>query len=86
MNRELKIRIRDFRALEHALQERHATLLKTLHVKDTYFNQPKGNVLKITEDETGIFLVRLEEHDGMFLVRSYEPIGNPPEMLQMMEQ
>ena len=66
MPEELKIRIHDYRKVESHLKKIGAKFFEELNVTDTYFKQPKGKVLKITEDEKGVFLVNLEAKDNKF--------------------
>ncbi len=74
MAEELKIRIPDYRKAEAGLLKLGARFLGEISVKDTYYIQPKGEVLKITEDDKGDFLVRLKLKDGKFGIVKYEPV------------
>jgi len=76
MPEELKIRIHDYRKVESHLKKIGAKFFEELNVTDTYFKQPKGKVLKITEDEKGVFLVNLEAKDNKFDIVKYERIDN----------
>ncbi len=76
MAEELKIRIKYYKEMEKHLKEFGAKFLEEIHVIDTYFKQPKGQVLKITEDDKGNFLVNLKSRKGKFEIVKYEKIKN----------
>jgi len=76
MSEELKIRIRDYKKVEENLVKCGAKFSEEIDVVDTYFRQPVGEVLKITEDNRGNFLVNLKSKDGKFEIVKYEPIDN----------
>lgn len=76
MSQELKIRIGDYGAARKGLESLGARFVKELHVTDTYFNQPEGHVLKMTEDEEGDFVVELEARRGGFDYIRYDRIGD----------
>jgi len=73
---ELKIRINNYKKVEENLIKLGAKFDEELDVVDTYFNQPSGEVLKITEDNKGDFLVKLKLKEGKFVVVKYEPVRN----------
>ena len=74
MPKELKVRIQDVATLEQRLGEIGAKFERELCAVDTYFNQPGGRVLKIVEDDDGVFLSQLESKDGGFAVVSRDPV------------
>lgn len=76
MQRELKVRIDDFREVEKKLAELGAKFIKEFTYKYTYFNQPEGKVLKITKREEGNFLVKLERRASNFNCLSNEHVSN----------
>lgn len=76
MREELKIRIRNSPEVDKGLLQKGAKFSHEFHVVDTYFQQPKGEVLKITEDETGNFLVNLKARDGKFEIVKYQKLDN----------
>ncbi len=76
MAEELKIRIRDYKKVEKNLIKLGAKFSEEIDVVDTYFKQPTGKVLKITEDNRGNFLVNLKSENGKFKIVKYEPIDN----------
>ncbi|MBM3303546.1 MAG: hypothetical protein FJY76_00475 [Candidatus Aenigmarchaeota archaeon] len=76
MAEELKIRIHDYRKVEEKLTDIGANFTEELNVTDTYFKQPKGNVLKVTQDERGDFLVKLRAAKGKFRILKYEKLDN----------
>lgn len=80
MRGELKVKINNYRKVEAGLLRLGAKFSKELHVLDTYFNQPKGRVLKITEDDTGKFLVNLKSKGGGFEIVKQEKINNVDEL------
>lgn len=71
---ELKFRIRNYENTEEKLRKLGAEFLKELHVTDIYFKQPEGKVLKITIDNSGMFLVELEATAGKFQIKAYAPL------------
>jgi len=73
---ELKIRINNYKKVEKKLIKLGAKFTEELDVVDTYFKQPSGEVLKITEDNKGDFLVKLKLKEGKFVVVKYEPVRN----------
>lgn len=74
MIEELKIKIRDFKDVEEHLVRQGAKFVREIDVVDTYFKQPAGEVLKVTEDDSGNYLVNLKSKDGKFEILKYEPI------------
>jgi len=76
MAEELKIRIKGYKEVEKHLEKLGARFIEEINAVDTYFKQPKGEVLKITEDERGDFLVNLKSKDGKFRVVKYEKIDD----------
>jgi adenylate cyclase class IV len=75
MAEELKIKIQDYKKIEDDLIKLGAKFTEEINVVDTYFKQPKGIVLKITEDDKGDFLVNLKSKNGKFEIVKYEPIN-----------
>ena len=80
---ELKIRIHDHEKIESSLKQKGAVFTEELQVTDTYLLQPKGEVLKITEDNKGDFLVHLKSSEGRFQILKYEKIYNKQELKQV---
>lgn len=76
MAREVKIRIDDRRLIEVTLDALGAERGQHLHVTNVYFKQPPGEVLKMSQDETGDFLVQLRAGDGGFELIANEPIAD----------
>ena len=76
MREELKIRIRGYKDIEKNLVRLGAKFIKEINATDTYFTQPAGEVLKITEDERGDFLVNLKSKRGKFEIVGYKPIND----------
>lgn len=84
-SQELKIRIESYEDAREKLERSGANLTKELTVRDTYFKQPGNKVLKITEDNTGDYLVELEPEDGGFQIRRYEEINDAESRKQELE-
>lgn len=76
MVEELKIRIHDYNKVEDNLIRLGAEFSEEINVVDTYFKQPAGEVLKITEDGRGNFLVNLKSRKGKFEIVKYEKISD----------
>ena len=76
MAQELKVRITNYIKIEEKLIILGCRFLEELNVTDTYFSQPEGKVLKLTEDETGSFLVELQAKDGKFSILKNEKLEN----------
>jgi adenylate cyclase class IV len=66
MPSELKARLADWRATASALYDKGAVLQQELGLTDTYYNQPAGSVLKLTETGGGATLVELKASGGGF--------------------
>lgn len=80
MTEELKIRIHGYKKVEEKLKRLGAKFSEEINVIDTCFNPPKNEVLKITEDDKGNFLVNLKSKDGKFEIVKYERIDDVDEM------
>lgn len=80
MNEELKTRIKDAESAKEKLKELGGKFDRELHVKDTYFKTPSDEVLKITEDDSGSYLVELHKREGKFQIVRYEEIENAGEI------
>lgn len=76
MAEELKIRIHDYKKIEDKLKILGAEFTEEISVVDTYFKQPAGEVLKITKDDRGDFLVNLRSRKGKFEILRYERIDD----------
>jgi adenylate cyclase class IV len=76
MQQELKIRIKNYKLIEQKLFKLGAKFLKEIKATDTYFNQPKSLVLKITQDDEGNFLVKLKREDDKFKIIGSKQIGS----------
>ncbi len=76
MPEEIKIRISDYKKVEEHLTNLGAKFVEEIDVVDTYFNQPGDDVLKITEDNKGNFLVQLIARNGKFEIVKYDKIKN----------
>jgi adenylate cyclase class IV len=80
MVEELKIQIYDYKKIEANLKRLGWKFSEEINVTDTYFNSPKSEVLKITEDDKGNFLVNLKSKNGKFQIVKYEKTDNVQEM------
>ena len=76
MKKEIKIRIHDYKKVEKKLVKFGGKFREQIDVVDTYFNQPNGKVLKITEDNKGNFLVKLKSNNGGFEIVQYDKIDD----------
>lgn len=76
MVEELKIRIHNYKKVERRLKSFGAKFTEEIDVIDTYFYSITGEVLKITEDDKGNFLVNLKSENGKFKIMKYEKIDN----------
>jgi len=76
MAEELKIRIHGYRGVEDKLKSLEGRFTEEIDVVDTYFKQPAGEVLKITEDDRGDFFVNLKLVEGKFQILKYEKIDD----------
>lgn len=74
MKKEIKIRIHNYKKVEDNLTKLGAKFSEEIDVVDTYFKQPAGKVMKITQDDRGNFLVKLEAKDGGFEILKYTKI------------
>ncbi|MDA2922487.1 hypothetical protein MYX07_04455 [Patescibacteria group bacterium AH-259-L07] len=86
MAEELKIQINDHKEIEKKLLELGAKFVEEISVKDTYFQQPKGEVLKITEDDYGNFFVNLKSRNGKFEIVKYKKVGNVDKLKSKLTQ
>lgn len=68
------MRIQDAEEIESALKRLGAVFEGETSFTDTYFDQPLGRVLKITENKEGTFLVSLHAKDGKFRITKKEAI------------
>ncbi len=84
MKKELKVKIHDYKSVEDRLKRLGGQFKGEIRVKDTYFNQLDGKVLKITEDDKGDFLVELHGKDGGFIIKKYEKINNSEELKEQL--
>ncbi|MBN1646238.1 hypothetical protein JW868_04330 [Candidatus Woesearchaeota archaeon] len=81
MAEELKIRISDVKAVRSKLKRLGVTPSSVLKVKDTYFNQPKGSIVKITEDSEGDSVIYMRTKAGKFEIIKHDEIENKDEVL-----
>lgn len=82
MQQELKIRIHHHSKIEARLKELGAVFVKEANFVDTYFNAPKGKVMKIVENKDGATVVRFAENNGKFDVVGREKIDDLQKTLE----
>jgi adenylate cyclase class IV len=76
MKQEIKIRIKDIEAIEKKIKEIGGSFVQEEAVLDTYLKQPKGEVLKIVEDSSGAFVMRLQQQGDGFVILYKKEIKN----------
>jgi adenylate cyclase class IV len=77
MAQELKLHLTDPQAIETKLQSLGATFIDETNFTDTYFNQPDGEVFKITYNNKGYFLIQLKRTpQGTFETIKNQKIDN----------
>lgn len=74
MAQELKIKISNLKQTEEFLRGKGAQFIEELTVKDTYFKQPDGKVLKISEDNRADFIVKIDNEGETFKIVSKNKI------------
>jgi len=74
MSSELKARINDWKQIENKLIKIGAKFLEEKDVVDTYFSQPEGKVLKLTDSNDGCTLIELHAKDGKFELAKQEKV------------
>jgi adenylate cyclase class IV len=82
---ELKIRLTDYQAIEEKLRGLGATFKEKTSFADTYFNQPAGEVFKVSEVDKGFFLVQLQKTpEGKFQVLKDNQIEHADQVIAEM--
>lgn len=76
MKSEIKVRIEDLKLAEDQIVSRGAKFSKVATTRFTYFNQPIGKVLKISETKKGAFKVVIENDGDNFNFISSEKIDD----------
>lgn len=61
MTQELKIRITDMQTIEDKIKTLGANFIEETAFTDTYFNQPTGEVFKVSDTDSGFFLVQFKK-------------------------
>src|SRR5258706_4808414 len=85
MELELKIKLIDPQAVENKLQTLEATVTDETEFTDTYFNQPDGEVFKVSDTKAGYFLKRLQRTpEGRFKFTKNNKIENADEVIAEM--
>jgi len=86
MTEEIKARIKNAAALEKIIQKNGSIFSHELGSTDTYFRQPQGRVLKVTEDQRGAFVAELREKSGRFSVTKNERIEDAKKFKMKMKK
>lgn len=82
MQRELKIRIDTIPDIEKRIIQAGGLKGRQSTYRYTYFNQPEGDILKITKKPEGTFQTVIKARDGKFDIISSEPVNNEGELVQ----
>lgn len=86
MKQELKIRIENSAETEQQIKDLNATFVKESHFTDTYFNSPKGNVLKLIQNEQGAKILRLTANNGKFDIVGREEVTDLAQTLAQLSK
>lgn len=86
MDKELKIKIYDLEKMKQHVTGLGASFVKEIKIKDTYFNQPKGEVLKLSETSEGNYLAHLKAKSGGFAYLQNDKIHDAKEMKRSLGQ
>lgn len=81
MKRELKLRVESLIDIEKRIIELGGKFVKEEDQEYTYFNQPKGHVLKLTKKQEGIFKTVLKARDGRFDIITSEPVEDEQKVI-----
>ena len=76
MPEELKLKIIDPKKTEESLLAKGATYLGAHNYTDTYFHQPAGKVMKISENEHGAHIVHLTSDGNKWRIDEVSEINN----------
>jgi len=82
MQRELKIRIDTVPNIEERIIQAGGFKGRRATYQYIYFNQPEGDILKITKKPEGTFKTVIKARDGKFDIISSEPISNESELVR----
>lgn len=82
MAEEIKIYIENYAEVEEKIKEMGAEFLEEKKGKDTYFNPPEGEVIKITEDNTGNYFFRYVSTDGKFNIAEHYSLDDVNSKMQ----
>jgi len=83
---ERKIRITNIEEAEKKLLSAGAIFQNEMEASDTYYKQPEGHVLKVTENDYGKFLIQLVQKGGKFEVTRHEKIEKPRELKNALKE
>jgi adenylate cyclase class IV len=76
MAQELKVRVSDYKNIEDKVKSLGAVFLTEAPYKDTYFNQPEGEVLKLSQNGDEVSLIKLQATDGKFVVTDNQTVSD----------
>jgi len=84
MQKELKARIPNRAALEKRLMDLGAQFDQEIDGVETYFTQPDLQVLKVVDDSTGTYLLRLQGQAGGFVIEENRALADPLTVSQLL--
>lgn len=83
MTKELKLRLTNPEAVLSTLHALGATHTKDATYEYTYFNQPKGRILKLTKKgDDGVFKTVIRPDGQHFIIESSDKLANPEQIRQ----
>lgn len=83
MTKELKLRLTNPEAVLSTLHALGVTHVKNATYEYTYFNQPQGNILKLTKKgDTGTFKTIIKPDGQQFIIESSDKLANPEQVRQ----
>ncbi len=85
MELELKIKLTDPEAIDNKIQSLGAAVTGETEFTDTYFNQPEGEVFKVTDTRDGFYLIQFKRTpEGRFQYTKNNKIENANEVIAEM--
>ena len=85
MAKELKARIHDLEKVKKNLQKLCASFQGKINSTDTYYKQPEGKVLRLTETIKGNKLISLKAQGDGFVIEKTEEVKEPNAKKKEME-
>ena len=80
MTEELKIQLDNWHATERQIIFLGAVFTQVMNVKDTYFHQSNNKILKISETDSGNYIVELQKKNGKFIILKRKAVTDTQEM------